>query len=116
MKLKKELFILIGLAGSHGYGLNRPESDYDYRGVFIASKRYYLGFDQIEQKDSDWDELGIFSFLDGNYSYEQVMKMATDLMTEIQKVDEESILPEKPDLEKVNELCIKLVEMQGWDD
>jgi len=58
--------IFIGLAGSHGYGLNRPESDYDYRGVFIASKRYYLGFDQIEQKDSGWDEEGIFPFLNGN--------------------------------------------------
>jgi predicted nucleotidyltransferase len=58
--------ILVGLAGSHGYGLNRPDSDYDYRGVFIASKRYYLGFDQIEQKDSGWDEEGIFPFLDNN--------------------------------------------------
>ncbi|MBR8834222.1 MAG: nucleotidyltransferase domain-containing protein [Stigonema ocellatum SAG 48.90 = DSM 106950] len=58
--------ILIGLAGSHGYGLNRPESDYDYRGVFIASKRYYLGFDHIEQKDSGWDKEGIFPFLNGN--------------------------------------------------
>lgn len=55
------------------------------------------------------------AILRGDYSYEQVMKMATDLMTEIQKVDEESILPDKPDLEQVNELCIKLVEMQGWD-
>ncbi|KOP23232.1 nucleotidyltransferase [Hapalosiphon sp. MRB220] len=58
--------ILIGLAGSHGYGLNRPDSDYDYRGVFIAPKRYYLGFDRVEQKDGGWDEVGIFSFLDGN--------------------------------------------------
>ncbi len=58
--------ILVGLAGSHGYGLNRPDSDYDYRGVFIAPKRYYLGFDRIEQKDSGWDEPGIFDFLDGN--------------------------------------------------
>lgn len=58
--------ILIGLAGSHGYGLNRPDSDYDYRGVFIAPKRYYLGFDYIEQKDDGWDELGMFPFLDGN--------------------------------------------------
>ncbi|AKG23320.1 nucleotidyltransferase domain-containing protein [Calothrix sp. 336/3] len=58
--------ILIGLAGSHGYGLNRPESDYDYRGIFIAPKEYYLGFDNIEQKDSGWDEPGIFQFLDGN--------------------------------------------------
>lgn len=58
--------IFVGLAGSHGYGLNRPESDYDYRGVFIAPKRYYLGFDSIEQKDSGWDEPGIFQFIDGN--------------------------------------------------
>ncbi|MEA5578828.1 DNA polymerase beta superfamily protein [Anabaena sp. UHCC 0451] len=58
--------IFIGLAGSHGYGLNRPDSDYDYRGVFIAPKRYYLGFDSIEQKDSGWDEPGIFPFINGN--------------------------------------------------
>lgn len=58
--------IFIGLAGSHGYGLNRPDSDYDYRGVFIAPKRYYLGFDSIEQKDNGWDEPGIFPFLDHN--------------------------------------------------
>jgi uncharacterized protein len=58
--------IFIGLAGSHGYGLNRPDSDFDYRGVFIAPKRYYLGFDNIEQKDTGWDEPGIFPFIDGN--------------------------------------------------
>lgn len=62
----EERTILIGLAGSHGYGLNRPDSDLDYRGVFIAPKRYYLGFDNIEQKDAGWDEAGIFPFLDGN--------------------------------------------------
>ncbi|MBD2594714.1 nucleotidyltransferase domain-containing protein [Nostoc spongiaeforme FACHB-130] len=58
--------ILIGLAGSHGYGLNRPDSDFDFRGIFIAPKRYYLGFDNIEQKDTGWDEPGIFPFIDGN--------------------------------------------------
>jgi predicted nucleotidyltransferase len=58
--------ILIGLAGSHGYGLNRPDSDWDFRGVFVAPKRYYLGFDCVEQKDAGWDERGIFPFIDGN--------------------------------------------------
>ncbi len=58
--------ILIGLVGSHGYGLNRPDSDFDYRGVFIAPKPYYLGFERVEQKDSGWDEPGILPFLDGN--------------------------------------------------
>lgn len=62
----EERTIFIGLAGSHGYGLNRPDSDLDYRGVFIAPKRYYLGFDNIEQKDTGWDEPGMFPFLDGN--------------------------------------------------
>jgi uncharacterized protein len=58
--------ILIGLAGSHGYGLSRPESDLDYRGVFIAGKKYYLGLDKVEQKDGGWDsETGIFDFLNG---------------------------------------------------
>jgi predicted nucleotidyltransferase len=59
--------IFIGLAGSHGYGLNRPDSDYDWRGVFIAPKQYYLGFNKgIEQKDSGWNEPGMFSFLDNS--------------------------------------------------
>ncbi|MBE9211584.1 nucleotidyltransferase domain-containing protein [Plectonema cf. radiosum LEGE 06105] len=59
--------IFVGLAGSHGYGLNRPDSDYDWRGVFIAPKQYYLGFDKgIEQKDNGWSEPGIHSFLDNS--------------------------------------------------
>jgi uncharacterized protein len=58
--------IFIGLAGSHGYGLSRPDSDFDYRGAFIAPKQYYLGFDKVEQKDSGWDEPGMLSFLDNN--------------------------------------------------
>jgi predicted nucleotidyltransferase len=58
--------IFIGLAGSYWYGLNRDDSDYDYRGVSIAPKSYYLGFNSIEQKDTDWDEPAIFPFIDGN--------------------------------------------------
>ena len=58
--------ILVALTGSTGYGLNRPESDKDYKGIFIASKKYYIGFFTIEQKDSGWDEPGILSFLDNN--------------------------------------------------
>ncbi len=56
--------ILIALTGSRGYGLATETSDYDYRGVFIASKPYYLGFEKIEQKDRGWtDEPGNFSYL-----------------------------------------------------
>ncbi|WRH66089.1 MAG: nucleotidyltransferase domain-containing protein [Planktothrix sp. GU0601_MAG3] len=47
--------ILLVLTGSRGYGLDTPTSDYDYRGVFIASEPYYLGFNIIEQKDQGWE-------------------------------------------------------------
>lgn len=56
--------ILIALTGSRGYGLNTATSDYDYRGVFVATKPYYLGFSKIEQKDRGWTtEPGNFNYL-----------------------------------------------------
>jgi len=48
--------ILIALTGSRGYGLSTATSDYDYRGVFVATKPYYYGFSKIEQKDTGWLE------------------------------------------------------------
>ena len=60
----EERTILIALTGSRGYGLATEKSDYDYRGIFIATKPYYLGFDKIEQKDKGWtEEPGKFSYL-----------------------------------------------------
>lgn len=56
--------ILLALTGSRGYGLATENSDYDYRGVFIATKPYYLGFDKIEQQDRGWVEgEGLFPYL-----------------------------------------------------
>lgn len=43
--------IFIGLADSRAYGLNKSESDYDYRGVSVTPKKYYLGFESIKQKN-----------------------------------------------------------------
>ncbi len=60
----------------------------------------------------DADELK--AILKGEYSYEQVMKMADELVVQINVVDRQSILPQIPDLEQINQLCIELVEMQGW--
>jgi predicted nucleotidyltransferase len=37
------------IAGSQLYGTASPESDVDCRGVFIASRKYFLGFSGIEQ-------------------------------------------------------------------
>lgn len=58
--------ILIGLVGSHAYGLNNEYSDKDYKGVFIAPIDYQLGaFKRIEQKDKGWNEPGLIKELDG---------------------------------------------------
>ena len=56
--------ILIALTGSRGYGLATEKSDYDYRGIFVATKPYYLGLKKIEQKDKGWtEEPGDFNYL-----------------------------------------------------
>lgn len=34
---------LVGLSGSHAYGTNNPDSDFDYRGVFLAPTNDFLG-------------------------------------------------------------------------
>ncbi|GGA36350.1 DNA polymerase beta superfamily protein [Okeania sp. KiyG1] len=58
--------ILLALTGSQAYGTSTPSSDFDYKGVFIAPKDYYLGFKSFEQKDQGWDEpgTGLYPVLD----------------------------------------------------
>ncbi len=48
--------ILLTKVGSHSYGINTASSDLDYKGIFIATKEYYLGLKNIEQKDKGWNE------------------------------------------------------------
>lgn len=60
--------ILLALAGSQAYGTSTPQSDFDYKGVFIAPKEYYLGFKTFEQKDTGWETepgTGLYPMLDG---------------------------------------------------
>lgn len=53
-KTVESRLILLALVGSQAYGTSTPSSDFDYRGIFIAPKEYYLGFKSVEQKDSGW--------------------------------------------------------------
>ena len=48
--------ILLTKVGSHSYGINTTGSDVDYKGIFVATKEYYLGLKNIEQKDRGWEE------------------------------------------------------------
>jgi len=42
--------ILKVLSGSRASGLDRPDSDYDYRGIAIPPKEYFFGFDSTFQQ------------------------------------------------------------------
>ena len=58
--------LLLGLTGSRAYGTFTEDSDYDYKGVFIAPPEFYLGVSCIEQKDKGWDipvEGSLYPFL-----------------------------------------------------
>ena len=50
----KKHTILMALAGSRSYGTDHPLSDFDFKGIIIPPKRYYLspfrGFDQTQWK------------------------------------------------------------------
>jgi uncharacterized protein len=74
--------ILLALTGSRGYGLVTESSDYDYRGVFVATKPYYLGLKEIEHKDSGWtEEEGKFDFLSKDttiYELKKFLKLSID--------------------------------------
>lgn len=79
----EERTILIALTGSRGYGLATATSDYDYRGVFIATKPYYLGFETIEQADRGWEEEtpSQFPFLSKDtcfYELRKFLKLSVD--------------------------------------
>lgn len=49
--------IVICEVGSRAYGLSTPESDFDYRAVFLPNIEYLIGLKKVEQiqiKEEDW--------------------------------------------------------------
>ena len=52
--------IFEGVLGSRAYGLHHEGSDYDYRGVCIAPKEYYLGLNNFEQQESKDPDRTVF--------------------------------------------------------
>jgi uncharacterized protein len=58
--------IYITLAGSRAYGLETPESDWDYRGACIPPADYYMGMFRFEQADSK-ETMGLIKPLMGEF-------------------------------------------------
>ena len=48
------------------------------------------------------------------YSYEQLKTLADELFAEIEAVYPKSVLPKYVDRARINDICVELVEMQGW--
>lgn len=61
-EILKEVF-MISLVGSRAYGTHTDESDEDFKGLFIAPQKYYLGFSNIEQSQ-DFDGMVFSSYSD----------------------------------------------------
>ena len=88
--------------GMHCIRLLRSGVEILRQGEVIVDRRIAGDFEDLK------------AILKGDFSYEQVMKMAEDLVAKMEIVYEQSTLPHKPDLEQINELCMELVEMQNW--
>ena len=59
LKRVKDHTILEVVVGSRAYGINRPDSDTDVKGVcLIPDHRLYTGLKVFEQQDSGWKEAG----------------------------------------------------------
>jgi hypothetical protein len=70
--------------------------------------------DLIVDRNQAGDADDLKAILRGEYSYERLMKMADDLMQEMEIVYQQSSLPHSPNHKQISELCMELVEMQGW--
>jgi len=60
------------------------------------------------------DAAELKAILKGDYSYEELKQLSEDLLAQMIVVYEQSTLPHHPNQNKINDLCMELVEMQGW--
>jgi hypothetical protein len=88
--------------GMHCIRLLRCGLEILQRGELIVDRRIAGDVDDLK------------AILLNRYTYAEVMQMAEDLVAQMEIVDQQSSLPDRSDLEQINQLCMELVEMQGW--
>jgi len=78
-KTVNERLIFLGIVGSHAYGTNLPDgiSDFDYSGVCIPTKDYYIGTQKFDQANKWVDENG--NKIDKTvYSFDKIIHLCID--------------------------------------
>lgn len=65
--MKPNNIILEGLCGSFAYGLNTETSDEDWKGIFVAPTKEFLGLERFKTKD-------VYDHTDPDFSYFEVAK------------------------------------------
>jgi uncharacterized protein len=96
--LARKNLIFYCRSGSHAYGLSTPESDEDFRGVFVGEPRNVLGLFPVEQST----ETGDITI----YELQKFIRLAADCnpnIIELLFMPEESILETTPFWERIQE-------------
>ena len=86
------------LAGSHAYGLNTPESDEDWRGVFIPPKEYLLSpFKKIDQVTDNTNDTVIYNL----YKFVILATQNNPNILELLFIDDKYIDIIKPEFQEI---------------
>lgn len=86
------LILLEALSGSRAYGTETPESDHDYRGVFIMPEEHVLGFGYVEQISDDTNDITFYEV--GRFL--QLLESNNPNMLELLNVPEECMIYKHP--------------------
>lgn len=105
LKLDKQLqfvddnLLFLVLSGSHAYGLNRPESDMDYRGICMPPLENFLTLKNFEQKEDKKNDITIYSVV----KFLQLARDVNPNIVELLFVDPDAIVYKHPVMDKILE-------------
>jgi len=89
---------------SHGKNYDSKNMMHTFRLLRMAKEIATEHIIHVKRSDRDF----LLNVKHGKYEYDELVKWATDLKTDLENLYQESKLPERPDLEKINTLLINM--------
>ena len=99
IKFVEENLIFLALSGSHAYGLNNSDSDFDYRGITIPPIDYFLTAKNFEQREDKTNDITIYSIV----KIFQLAKNANPNILELFFLSSDSIIYKHPIMDRLLE-------------